>query len=102
MPSSSPTRFAVLTLAFPCPLPPLLLDNHSLCHRWSDLVLSLPAFPSRSLYALQVNVVYFILFYFFSREKDFLLLKELYLHMARGGSSPGRFCYLTHLGQFHC
>lgn len=60
--------------------------------------------------ALQVNVIFFVLFcfglvfvfVFFSREKDFLLQKELYLHMAQGGTLSRRFCYLTHLGQFHC
>lgn len=52
--------------------------------------------------ALQVNVFFLCVFFFFSREKDFLLQKELYLHMAQGGTLSGRFCYLTHLGQFHC
>jgi len=41
----SPTRFAGLAMAFPSPHTPLLPDNHSLCHGWTDLVLSLLAFP---------------------------------------------------------
>ncbi|KYO39007.1 hypothetical protein Y1Q_0022589 [Alligator mississippiensis] len=65
--------------------------------RWTDPVLS-----SVCLSLQQFVPCYSVNVFRFGLEKDFLLQRELYLHMAQGGFSSDRLCYLTHFGQCYC